>query len=317
MGIAGLAVVSFAQVDASRVIATVNGEEVKGAEYYHRMEFLTGVGKRMGTSYVEFPPGFLTLEEIITEKLILQLAKDKGVYPTDVEVQAEYADRQKNAPKMLEDWLAGGKTTEDLVQQIRIEMAQFKIQTAGITITDQQVDDYYKNNPNSFTVPKRYKLRTIVVTSETAKTSVDGALGSGKAFSEVATQFSEDLTKMNGGEFGALPVNLIPEGATRDAILATKIGKTTPWLVAGDKTWAKFLLEDVIPEKTTELTPGVRKSIRRQLMLMKGREKNNVAKDMAALRASAKINIEQKSFADAYAKFMQAYLKEQTAKKGG
>jgi len=308
---------SIAQVDPAKVIATINGEPIKGSEYYHRMEFLSGVGKRMGTSLVEFPPGFLTLEQIITERLVLQLAKDKGVYPSDVEVQADYAARQKDEPKMLEDWLASGKTTEDLIYQIKVDLAQFKIQTAGITITDQQVDDYYKHNPNSFVVPKRYKLRTIVVTSETAKSAVDSQLGAAKPFPEVAKALSEDLSKVNGGEFGALPAAAIPEGPTRDAILATKIGQTTSWLQAGDKAWAKFLLEDVIPEKTTELNPSVRKGIRRQLMLQKGRLQNNVAKDMATLRANAKVDISQKSFADAYAKFMEAFLKDQAAKTGG
>src|SRR4051794_21708042 len=94
--------VSMAQnpVDATRVVATVNGVEIKGAEYYRRMEFLPGVGRNLGDGFAEFPPGFLTLEQLITEKLVLQLAKDKGVFPTDVEVKAELDYRKTKNPNL-------------------------------------------------------------------------------------------------------------------------------------------------------------------------------------------------------------------------
>src|SRR5471030_1100048 len=70
-------------VDPGRVVAVVNGDEIKGAEYYRRMEYLEGVGIRLGNQFAEFPPGFLAIQKIIDERLTFQLAKSKGVYPTD------------------------------------------------------------------------------------------------------------------------------------------------------------------------------------------------------------------------------------------
>ena len=309
----GFAIAAHAQIDQTRLIATVNGEEIKGQEYYHRMEFLQGVGKRMGTSLVEFPPGFLTLEQLITEKLVLQLAKEKGVLPTDPEVQATLREKLTDSPKLLDDWLASGKTQDDLSYQIKVDLAQFKIETAGVTITDQELDAYYKTNPALFTIQKRYKLRTVVVTSDDAKALVDSDLAAGKKFSDIATARSEDLSRVNAGEFGTLPLNAIPEGPTRTAIMGIKIGQTTAWIAEGGKAWAKFLLEDVVPERIEELTPALRRTVRRRLMLQRAQVQgtNNVAKDMAEIRARSKIGIEQKQFADAYAKFIEAYLKSQ------
>jgi parvulin-like peptidyl-prolyl isomerase len=302
---------AFSQVDPNRVVAVVNGDEIKGQEYYHRMEFLDGVSKRVGSSLVSFPPGFLTIEQLITERLILQLAKDKQVYPTDAEIQAELKVRTDEKPKLLEDWLATGQTMDDLLYDLKVQIAQFKIQTAGINITDQEVSAYYKNNPNFFTTPKRYKLRTIVVTTDDGEKAVDADLAAGKKFEDVAKDKSEDVTKAASGEFGTLRVSAIPE-AVRDAITSTKIGQTTAWLKTSG-AFAKFLVEDVLPETLEPLSPTLQRKLRRQMMVQHGLEKNNLMKDMAALRAKATIEIKQKEFADAYDKYVQAYLHDQNA----
>lgn len=105
---------ALAQVDPARVVATVNGVAIKGDEYYHRMEFLPGVGKNMGDGFAEFPPGFLTLEQLITEKLVFQLAKEKGVMPTQADIDAELQYRMSKDKTLQVDWLASGQTFADL-----------------------------------------------------------------------------------------------------------------------------------------------------------------------------------------------------------
>src|SRR5262249_40873 len=151
---------------------------------------------------------------------------------------------------------------------------------------DQEVADFYKNNPNTFTIPKRYQLRVVVATSDDGKKKVDDALAAGKAFKDVASQMSEDVTKVTGGDFGLVPIDRIPEGPTREAIITTKIGQTTAWLQTGN-AWAKYLLEDVKADELRPLTASLKRAVRRQLLLQRGSQKNNVAKDMAALRANS------------------------------
>jgi len=152
---------------------TVNGEEVKGADYYRRMEFLPGVGKRMGAGFTEVPPGLLTIDQMVTDLLILQLAKEKGVYPSDIEVTAEMADRNRDNPDLLDIWKNSGRTEDELKNTIRIEMAQFKIVTFGITVTDQEIDRIYKERASEFLIPKQYKLSVVVVVSVADKAAVE------------------------------------------------------------------------------------------------------------------------------------------------
>ena len=302
-----------AQVDPSRTVVVVNGEEVKGAEYYRRMEYLPGVGKRIGNQLAEFPPGFITIEQIITERLIFQLAKDKGVTPTDTQIDAEIARRLSENSELLTNWKASGRTEAELRYQVKVEMSQYNVQTFGITITDQEVDTEYQTNIARYTAPRQFKLHVIVVSELSMRNAVDEDLKAGKKFTEVAAARSEDVTRVRGGEFGQVPVEAVSPNV-RAALDLVKIGEMTDWIESQNspdsKAYLKFLKDDVIPEKKLELDAKLRLGIRRNLALMRGSVRNNIHKEMADARAKAKIEIKQPEFADAYRKFIDAYLKQ-------
>ena len=61
----------------------------------------------------------------------------------------------------------------------------------------------------------------------------------------------------------------------------------------------------------------LKRDVRKRLLLDKGAVKNNVAKEMYDLRAKSNIDIKDKVFADAYARFMEAYKKDIALKGGG
>jgi parvulin-like peptidyl-prolyl isomerase len=307
------ATAAFAQVDPSRTVVIVNGDEIKGGEYYRRMEYLPGVGKIQGSSFSEFPPGFLTIEQLITERLVFQLAKKKGVMPTDMEVDAEYRNRKEDTPNIDELWLSSGRPLEDLRYQIKYEIAQFKIQTFGVTVTDQEVNNYFTQHPDEFTIPKKYQLRVIVVENDADKGAVDSALASKTSFAEVAKKYSQDVTRSLGGEYGAVPETVLAT-SVRTAVGSTKIGSMTSWIESvskeGQRSYVKFLLENVEPAKKLTLTDKLKRQVRRKLMADRGGVKNDITKEMRDMRAAAKIDIKQKEFADAYQKYIQAYLKQ-------
>lgn len=306
LAIAGIAV---AQVDPARVVATVNGVEIKGAEYYRRMEFLPGVGRNLGDGFAEFPPGFLTLEQLITEKLVFQLAKEKGVLPSDAEVQAELDTRIKQSPTFQVDWIASGRTQAELKYNIRFDLAQFRLLTAGITVTDQEVEQFYKQNAPMFTIPEQATLRVIVVRTQADADAVDKDLASGKAFAEIAKAKSADVTAKSGGEYGTVPISYLSE-QVRTGVKAAKAGQTTAWFASADNTAKfKFLVEKITPATLQPLTAELRRQARRRLMMDKGKIRNHVKEDLNALRAKAAIDIKEAGFASAYKKFMDGYLK--------
>lgn len=320
LAFAATASIGWSQIDPDRVVVVINGEEIKGAEYYRRMEYLPGTGQMLGDRFAEFPPGFMTIEQLITERLVYQLAKQKHCLPTDDEIQAELNRAKQENPKFEDNWLASGRLIDDLLNQLKFELTQFKLATLGITITDQEVDDHYQKYPSEFTVPKRLKLRVIVVESDEQKDAVDKALAAGTSFADAASHYSVDISKVDGGSYGIVPENGVQEPA-KTALANVQVGKTTAWVPAtsgGVTRYLKFLKEDVYPEKLLPLDDKLREETRRRLMLDKAKHSgvNDVAKEMAEMRKSAQIDIKQKDFADAYAKFIKGFLQQQDAKLG-
>lgn len=287
-----LAITTFAsaQSDPTKPIATVNGETIGGMEYFRRMEFLPGFGKMVGARFIESWPGYLALQQLINERLMLQLAKEKNVYPKDADVTAELDLRLKNTPTLLESLAKVGITKADLERQVRVDLAEFNITTMGVNVTDQEIEQHYKDNPTRFTVPKRYKLRLIAV-SEDKKAQVDSALAGGKPFADVARDMSSDPSALQGGALGEIPATAFAEVVTK-LLDATKIGSTTEW-IKGTSGWFKFLLEDVKASEKIPLDANTKAQLRRSLMLDRGRVRNNLDKMMSDARKKANISVNQ------------------------
>lgn len=305
--LAALAAVSFAQIDVNRTVAVINGEEIRAGEYYRRMEFLPGVGKQVGQAFAEFPPGFLTIEQMITERLLLQLAKEKGVLPTDAEVEAEVKQIEAEDPKQIQDFLASGQTRAEFAAMTRYTLAQFKLTTRGINITNAEVDKFYNDNPSLFSIPKQVGLRIVVVNTDEAQKAVDAELASGKKFEDVVKAHSiDDVSKQNGGDFGLRAWDELSDQA-RKALENVQTGQASAWVVNGP-TRVKFFVTSVVAPKKQQLDDKLRRLIRREQMLTKGRIANNLTKEMADFRRRATIDIKEKSFNDSYKKFVETLI---------
>lgn len=297
---------AFAQ-DA--VVATVNGESIKASEYYHRLEWFRPDPK---SAFAGLPVGFQVLRQMISERIILQMAKTKSVAPTAPEIDARVAEMSVENPNLKTDLVESGTTMADLRNQVLNQEAQFKLVTAGVTITDQEVESFYRQNPVDFEVPRQYKLRVIAVNDDATQKAVEDALKGGKAFEAVARDLSMDLgTKEQGGEYGTVSEANLAD-ATRIAIAGTAAGKTTDWVRSpNSQTRVKFFVESVIPTHTLPLDAGMRIRIRRRLMLQRGQNKNRVSDDLEAATQAAKVTIVEPKFQETYATILAQTRKRQ------
>jgi parvulin-like peptidyl-prolyl isomerase len=301
-----MAAASFAQVDGGRTVVSVNGEDIKGEEYYRRMEYLPDVGRVLENGSVAvYPPGFLTMTQLIDEHLILQLAKQKGLTPTDQEINDTIKSSLAADPKMMERWMTAGRTEDELKYQFKYQVAQFKLQTQGIIISDQEVQDWYTKNPPK--IPRLVTLRLIAVTDDAKMKAVDADLAAGKSFADVAKDKSEDVTQVNSGAVGTIPIDDLPK-PVRDAVDSTTTGAVTGW-IEYNNNHEKYLIESKAQEQKLPLDDTMKERLRRKLMLDKGAVKNNVMKEISDLRKSAKIDIKQKEWAAMYDNFVRTYLK--------
>ncbi|MBL8088158.1 MAG: peptidyl-prolyl cis-trans isomerase [Chthonomonas sp.] len=297
---------AFAQIDPNRVLVTVNGEPIKAAEYFSRMEYLPGVGRMLpdGKTWEESPPGVLTLQLLIEERVIMLCAKENGVTPSAAEIDAQYQRKVGRNPEYLKKWLAMGLTEADLKYQAQLEVAQFKLVTKGINVTDQEVERHYKTYISSYTVPRTMKLSVLVVSDEN-KPKATADLAAGKAFADVVKAYSEDLTRAKGGALGDVPVEEFAEPVQK-ALDSVKIGQQTDW-IKGDNKWIKFNKEGVTPERVLPLDDTLKADIRRGLMIDRGNVKNDLAKMLSETRKKVVIQMVDTQFKSELQKLIDRY----------
>ena len=283
----------------------VNGDSINRNEYVRRMEYLPGLGRPNGQGGLsEVTPALATIDSIITEQLILQLAKEKSVVPTDKEIDFELAYRSRLNPQLMDLWLSSGRTMAEYRATLKAEIALFKLQTFGVTVTDQQIIDLYNlSKDTQYTTPAKVRLRVITVAKKADSDLVDKELGAGKSFVAIAALYSTDSSSKNGGLFGDIQIEALSEDI-RSAIAVLKKGERTPWLKSGE-LFAKFQADELIPKIVRPLDDDIKEELKRQFLLRGGSEKNNVSKWLRDARLKAKIEIANPDFQRAYLEFIE------------
>jgi len=167
----------------------------------------------------------------------------------------------------------------------------------------------YTKNIALFTIPKQVTLKVIAVNSEETANKVDADLKAGKAFEDVAKAYSLDVSAAIGGEFGKRSYeDLAP--VVRREIDKIKVGGSTEWIIDDtNKTRVKFKLVAADPEVIKQLDADLKRRIRRDQLAVRGGVRNDVRKQMNEVRQKATIIINEKEFAEAYKRFIDAFLK--------
>ncbi len=117
------------------VAAMVNGQPI------FRLSLVRELEKQSGQK---------ALDSLITQTLILQEANKEKVTVSDQEVNESLKTLEDNITKQggnIDQLLAAqGMTREDLKQQIKLQKIVEKIVGPNVTVSEQEIDDYIKNN---------------------------------------------------------------------------------------------------------------------------------------------------------------------------
>lgn len=116
--------------------AVVNGETIGKGE----------LQRRLIQSY-----GDDTVQRLVDEILVLQEGRKQNIVATRQEIDEKIRGIEKQiAPETLDDALASRKLTRgDLDQQLRVQIITEKILGKDITLTDQDIENYFNENKES------------------------------------------------------------------------------------------------------------------------------------------------------------------------
>ncbi len=243
---------------APDVWAVVNGKEIKREEvdkYYRTQVNPEGQEPALEESLSK---KLNVLDELIYNEILLEKAKKLNLEASDGEVEDKFTEMKSpytedEFQRRLSDQ---AMSVEDLKFQLRRQLSIQKLLNrevvAKITITDQDVTDFYNANKAQFNVAEpQYHIAQIVVTprkeqqirnrknndatneaeaQRKVKMLMD-RLNSGADFAQLAMDYSEDLnTAGTGGDLGYVPESALNQSdpALKKTVVGMKPGQVSP-----------------------------------------------------------------------------------------
>lgn len=287
-----LAVVSLLLTGCGRKgIMNINGEKISKEEFLNRLEQVpvqTPQGPDIAGRYV--------IKQIINEKLVEQLAKEKDKTPTEEQINKKINFLKKESGGNLQKIMAqNGMTMDDLKRKVTVEQSFVNVASTGVNITEAEIKKTYEDTLNAknspFKRPEQIRISAIVVNQKDKIDKAYKMLNDGAEFGTVAMQLSDSpAAKNNHGVLGWVSKDMeaVPQ-AVRNLTFSLPVGKYSKPTLIG-KEWMIIKADQKRPPKVQKYA-DVKDMIKEQLAVRKGLEGNKYAKELAQFVKDAEIKV--------------------------
>jgi peptidyl-prolyl cis-trans isomerase SurA len=260
------------------------------------------------------------LDDMILEEILVARARQQNLQVTDAEVDTAYAGAKKNVGDAFEKQLADRKlTTADVRDGLRRQLLAQKViehdVTAKVTVTDQQITEFFNANRGQFNMPEdAVHLAQIIVTpvrdQQLANRTGDDAttpqaanakvamlmqrIQQGTPFADLARDYSEDPESApRGGDLGLVPMSAVKQAPPplRDAVLQLAPGRarvvnqggatTIVYVVAHEQAGQRDLSTPGVKEQISQALKGRREQLLRTAYLTEARTNAQVVNYLA------------------------------------
>ncbi len=295
--------------------AVVNGREIKRDEIEKAFRRVSQPGQPLSDEEA-LTAKLTVLNDFIVQDILLAKARELKVELQDKELDTAFAEAKKNIPDetFQQQLTRRNLSPADMREGLRRELLSQKViereVTSKISITDQDISDFYNANKAQFNFAEEaFRLAQIVVTpvrdpqvnnqtgddATTPQTAMSKAqmlmtrLKEGAAFGDLARDFSEDPeTAARGGDLGFMPLSALKQAppALRDAVMKLSPGSVRVVSVGGAHTIVLLVAREPAGQRDLS-TPGVRENITNAL---RGRREQLLRTAyLSAVRSDAKV----------------------------
>lgn len=282
---------------SNEVLATVNAETITRGDWYSRAALTTTaypqyllVRQQMGRDPV--PVGYFCLDQLIGEKIIMQMAKKESAIASAAEIDEALTRLTRQNPKFLEGQQAFGRSRGMVKDDLKLQLTRFNLMTKGVKVSREEVDEYIKLHPEEFTVPAAIRYRLIGVVSEADKQKVDKELAGGTTFALVAKQYSKDASAKNEGMMPRQAISDLPP-AVRSVVEAARVLSTTDWIPLGAQGWVKLYIEEKTDKQYKAPDEDGKWQLERSMKLRKAQDQVNFTDKVIDALNAAKIDIKE------------------------
>lgn len=234
------------------------------------------------------------LDELVNSEILLERAAKLNLVASDAEVEDKFTESkspytEEEFQKKLQET---GLTVDDLKSDIRRQLSIQKLLNrevvAKISISDQDIADFYNKNRAQFNIAEpQYHIAQIVITpgpdpsvhnrkNDKAQTEAEAGrkaamlinkLNAGADFMETAMDYSEDSSAAAGGDLGFYGESALnrSDPALKKAVLALKPGQVSqPIPTKGGYRILKLLAKESAGQRQFS-DPAVQQAIRDSL----------------------------------------------------
>jgi peptidyl-prolyl cis-trans isomerase SurA len=238
------------------VWAVVNGKEIQRSEVEKYFRTRVNAEGPAPSQEEALSLKLNILDELVNNEILLERANKLNLVASDAEVEDKFTESkspytEEEFQKKLKDT---GLTVDDLKSEIRRQLSVQKLLNreivAKISITDQDVTDFYNKNRAQFNVvEQQYHIAQIVITprpdpavhnrkndkaaneAEAGKKAalLEQKLSSGADFAQLAMDYSEDSTASTGGDIGFVSESSLnrSDPLLKKTVLSMKPGEVT------------------------------------------------------------------------------------------
>jgi peptidyl-prolyl cis-trans isomerase SurA len=274
------------------VWALVNGKEIKRAEVEKYYRTRVNPEGQEPSQEEALSLKLNVLDELINNEILLERAKKLNLEASDGEVEDKFTElkspyTEDEFQRQLKDRnVSVSDLKSDLRRQLSITKLLNREVVAKISITDQDVTEFYNANKAQFNVAEpQYRIAQIVVTprkepqirnrkNDDATNEAEAQrkvkmlmdrLNSGADFSQLAMDYSEDMNSAaTGGDLGYVPESALNQSdpMLKKMVMGMKPGQVSPPLGLKDGYRILKLVTRESPGQRNITDPQVQQTIR-------------------------------------------------------
>jgi peptidyl-prolyl cis-trans isomerase C len=229
--------------DVNPAVLEVNGEKIYAAQISMVMSNIQAQMSGQGQQPEEKDLVSMATQRVVEQKLLAQAARREGLQADELRVaeMMKQLEQQSGGRAGLEASLATRGSNVEQIEELVREMDLSRSYIAQkifpqVTVSDEELEAFYAENPETFRVPERVHARHIIfaatadaddATAEAARAKAESAREralAGEDFAELARELSEGPTAERGGDLGFFP-HAMMEPAFADAAFALEPGQ--------------------------------------------------------------------------------------------